>query len=100
MKKQRLPRELPVERLVFTEEFCGVVGEHPITAGNKSNPAHPSFDPDHPKPIKGPPGAPARWWLPDAYKYIEVLRRRSDERERARAERASSAGQEARSPAK
>jgi hypothetical protein len=64
---------------VFTEEFAGVVGEHEVTARQKSNPKHPSYDPEHPKPIKGPPGAPARWWLPDAYAYIEILRRRSEE---------------------
>ena len=86
MKKKRSPCELPLERLVYTEEFAGVVGEHPTTAFYKSNPKHPSFDPDHPKPVKGPPGAPARWWLPDAYAYIEILKRRSEERERQRAD--------------
>jgi hypothetical protein len=44
---------------------------------------------NHPKPIKGPPGAPSRWWLPAAYAYIEVLRRRSEEREANRAGRKS-----------
>jgi hypothetical protein len=91
MKKLRPPRELPIERLVFTEELCGVVGEHPVTALNKSNPSHPSFDPEHPKPIKGAPGAPHRWWLPDCYRYIEVLRRRSEERERQRADHVAAA---------
>ena len=33
--------ELPAARLVYTKEFCGVVREHPITAFNKSNAAHP-----------------------------------------------------------
>jgi len=84
MKKLRPPRELPAERLIFTEEFCGIVGEHEITAHNKSNPQHPAFDPEHPKPIRGPKGAPNRWWRPDAYAYIEVLRRRSEDNERRR----------------
>jgi hypothetical protein len=79
MKRQRPPRELPLERLVFTEELAGVIGEHPVTAHNKANPTHPSYDSEHPKPIKGPAGAPSRWWLPDAYRYIEILRARSDE---------------------
>ena len=80
MKKQRPARELPLERLVSTEELAGVLGEHPVTCHNKSNSAHKSYDPDHPRPVKGPKGAPARWWLPDAYQYIGVLRQRSDER--------------------
>src|SRR5690349_12521324 len=84
MKKKRPPRELPIERLVYTEVLCGVLGEHEVTANNKSNPDNPSYDPDHPKPIRGKPGAPSRWWLPDAYRYIEILKQRSDEREGAR----------------
>jgi hypothetical protein len=76
-KTKRTPRALPIERLVYTKEAAGIIGEHPITAHNKSNPAHPSFDPDHPRPVKGPKGAPSRWWLPDLYQYVEVLRRRS-----------------------
>jgi hypothetical protein len=84
MKKIRPPRELPIERLVLTEELAGVIGEHPVTALNKANPTHRSFDADHPRPIKGPPGAPARWWLPDAYRYIDTLRRRSAECEQKR----------------
>ena len=80
MKRKRAPRELPLERLIFTEELAGILGEHPITALNKSNPAHKSYDAEHPKPLKGPKGAPARWWLPDAYQYIAILKQRSDER--------------------
>jgi hypothetical protein len=80
MKRKRAPRELPLERLIFTEELAGIIGEHEITAHNKSNPTHPSFDPDHPRPVKGPKGAPARWWLPDAYRYIEILKQRSQDR--------------------
>ena len=81
--------ELPAERLITTGEFCGIVREHRITAFRKSDPYHPDFDPDHPRPIKGPPGAPHRWWLPDAYHYIEILKARSDERERQRHEQVS-----------
>lgn len=84
MKKQRPPRELPLERLVTTEELSGVLGEHEITAHNKSNPAHKSFDSDHPRPVKGPKGAPSRWWLPDAYEYIKILKQRSEQRSSAK----------------
>lgn len=79
-RKTRPPRMLPVERLVPTAEAAGILGEHKITCLNKANPGHKSFDPDHPRPVKGPPGAPSRWWVPDLYKYIEVLRQRSDAR--------------------
>ena len=85
MKKLRPPRELPVEQLISTEELAGILCEHQITTHNKSNPTHPAYDPDHPKPVKGPKGAPCRWWQPDAYKYIEILKQRSEERERQHA---------------
>jgi hypothetical protein len=87
MKKKRAPRELPLERLVTTEELAGILGEHPATAVNKSNPEHDAFDPDHPKPIRGPKGSLFKWWLPDAYDYIAKLRKRSID---ANAERAAS----------
>jgi hypothetical protein len=80
MKKKRPPRELPLERLVSTEELAGILGEHPITAYNKSNPEHKSYDPDHPQPVKGPKGSPSRWWLPDAYEYVEIRKQRSEKR--------------------
>lgn len=97
MKKIRPPRELPLERLVFTEELAGILGEHAITALNKSNPAHKSYDPDHPKPLKGPKGSPNRWWLPDVYKYVEVLKRRSEEREQQRPDVSADVSADARS---
>jgi hypothetical protein len=80
-KTKRTPRALPIERLVYTKEAAGILAEHPVTLLNKSNPAHPSFDADHPRPaVKGPKGAPARWWLPDIYRYVEVLKQRSSSR--------------------
>ena len=47
--------EPPTERFIDTYELCSILHEHQITALNKSNPAHKSFDPDHPKPVKGRP---------------------------------------------
>jgi hypothetical protein len=79
-KRRRLSRRLPDKRLVSTATLAGVIGEHPVTAHNKSNPNHESYDQAHPKPIRGPKGAPHRWWLPDAYDYIEILKQRSEER--------------------
>ena len=85
MKKLRPPRALPDKRFVFTEVLAGILAEHEVTALQKSNPEHPSYDPAHPKPVRGPKGSPNRWWLPDVYAYVEVLKQRSDERERGAA---------------
>lgn len=79
-KKKRAARELPLERFVTTEEESGILAEHPVTSFNKSNPDHPDYDAEHPKPIRGPAGAPCRWWLPDIYRYAEKLKQRSEGR--------------------
>ena len=49
-KKKRAARELPLERFVTTEEESGILAEHPVTSFNKSNPDHPDYDAEHPKP--------------------------------------------------
>ena len=82
--RERARPDLPDERFIFTDYLCGILKEHRITALNKSNPEHRSYDPDHPKPVKGRPGSPHRWWYPDVLNYIEVLRACSRERERER----------------
>ena len=74
--------EPPTERFIDTYELCSILHEHQITALNKNNPAHKSFDPEHPKPVKGRPGSPHRWRYPDVLAYIDVLRARGEERER------------------
>ena len=83
--RERSRPELPAERFIDTYELRGILHEHQITALNKSNPAHKSYDPDHPKPVKGRPGSPHKWWLPDVHRYIDVLRARSEARERGAA---------------